>query len=73
MKLTYDKEADAAYLHIVDDIAEGQSVRQLSVPDNDDAPGQFVLDFDRDGMLLGLEILFASEVLPVKVLRAADF
>ncbi len=72
MRLTYDPEADAAYLLVADSIAPGEAVRQVQVPDEDSVPGQFILDFGRDGKLLGLEILFASEVLPSSALDAVD-
>ncbi|WP_448390336.1 DUF2283 domain-containing protein [Microbacterium aurum] len=72
MKLSYDREANAAYLQIGDSIEPGESVRQLEVRGEDGGFGQFILDFDSDGKLLGLEILFASDVLPSSVLEVAD-
>ena len=72
MRLTYDPEADAAYMMLVDAIAPGQARHQVEVPHNDSASGQYILDFAEDGKLLGLEILFASDALPASVLAAAE-
>lgn len=72
MKLTYDREADAAYLQIAEVISPGAAVRQIQVEVDDTAQGQFVLDFDSDGKLLGVEVLFASDALHQSVLAAAE-
>lgn len=72
MRCTYDREADAAYLHVADAQQPGTSVRQVWVPDQDGVQGQFILDLDQDGRLLGIEVLFASEALPRSVLNAAQ-
>jgi uncharacterized protein YuzE len=50
MKTTYDKEADALYVKFVEgDVVESEEV----------SPG-LVLDFDRDGKIVALELLSAS-------------
>lgn len=69
MKLTYDPEADAAYLQVVENINPGEATHQIQVPERENVPGQFILDFNSDGKLLGLEILFASSVLPPDMTR----
>lgn len=53
MRMTYDKQADAA--HIV--LADGQVIESEEV-----APG-IVLDFDAAGRVLGIEVLCASKTL----------
>lgn len=72
MNITYDREADAAYLQIATSIAPGEAVRQVRVDADDSVLGQFILDFDSGGKLLGLEVLFASEALPTSLLDEAE-
>ncbi|MGK3949593.1 DUF2283 domain-containing protein [Microbacterium sp. K2] len=62
-ELRYDPEANAAYVTIGRPIRAGEAVRQVPVPLPDDLPGELILDFDRDGHLLGVEILGASALL----------
>lgn len=61
--LRHDPEVDAAYVTIGAPIRAGEAVRQVPVPLPDDLPGELILDFDRDGHLLGVEILGASALL----------
>nr|WP_314844543.1 DUF2283 domain-containing protein [uncultured Microbacterium sp.] len=61
--LRYDPEVDAAYATIGGVIAPGESARQLQVPLPDGVGGEVILDFDRNGHLLGVEILGASRLL----------
>lgn len=71
MRLTYDAEADAAYVYLVDAIGPGGVARTAaSMLDLDQAFIAF--DFDADGKLQGIEILGASRVLTEETLRAAD-
>lgn len=65
MKLTYDREVDAAYVYLVYPIKEGQAKIQRCVNEN------IMLDFDSKGKLLGVEILNASKVLNKKALLKA--
>ena len=58
MKLTYDKEADAAYIYIKDKITAGEATKTISLDEN------IKIDFDRHKKLLGIEILSASKMLP---------
>jgi uncharacterized protein YuzE len=59
MKMTYDPEADAAYVGLIEGpvVAESEEV----------APG-VVLDFDAEGHVLGIEVLQASKTLAPGVL-----
>lgn len=67
MKLTYDPEANAAYLYVnPEPVKPGESVRR-------DTHGPFVFDYDADGKLLGIEVLGASAVLREDTLTARDF
>ena len=71
MKLEVDREADAAYVTLVDAIAPGQASRQVRVP-LDFAAGEVVLDFDHAGRLLGVEVLGAGSLLPEELLQQAS-
>lgn len=61
-RATYDAEVDAAYLYLVDEIADGAATTQrvVEVP----GVGDVVLDFDDDDRLLGMEVIAASALLP---------
>ena len=50
--MTYDPEADAAYIYL----GRGQVDRQ-------EEHGSFIVDVDTEGRVLGIEILSASKVL----------
>jgi len=51
MRMTYDSDADAAYLAIEDKVADGSAVENVVI----ERPGRgdIVLDFDADGRLPG--------------------
>ncbi|MGJ0389795.1 DUF2283 domain-containing protein [Microbacterium sp. CGR1] len=67
--LTYDREVDAAYATIGRPIRPGEAVRQVPVALPDGMSGELILDFDRDGHLLGVEILGASALLRPEDIR----
>jgi uncharacterized protein YuzE len=52
VRVTYDVAAGMAYIYLVGDIASGAAVRQEIAGDDVAA----VLDFDADGLLLGVEL-----------------
>ncbi len=58
MKITYDKEADAAYIYLKGKIERGEIKNIISMNEN------IILDFDSDNRLIGIEILSASKVMP---------
>ena len=66
MKFEYDKDADAAYIYLEDSIADGEAEKTIELNDN------IILDFDKNGKLLGIEILSASQVLLQKSLLQAQ-
>jgi uncharacterized protein YuzE len=70
MRVTYDSEANAAYVELGDDVAGGTAVENVVV----ERPGQsdIVLDFDADGRLLGVEVIGATQLLRTTVLDTAD-
>lgn len=65
MRVTYDESVDAAYIYLTE-IGCGEA--QITTPVNNDIN----LDFDKDGRLLGIEVLNARNRLPVEVLNQAD-
>ncbi len=58
MKVTYDKDSNAAYIYIKDEISEGEVKKSLPVDDN------IILDFDSGDQLIGIEVLSADKVMP---------
>ena len=71
MRVTYDAEADAAYITIAAGIAEGAATQQLHSIATPGGLGEIILDFDNENHLIGLEVLNARLVLPENVIRAA--
>ncbi|MHA7294697.1 DUF2283 domain-containing protein [Arthrobacter sp. HLT1-21] len=72
MKITYDKQADAAYVmiaHRIRDWESGTQVHEIATPGGH---GEIALDFDSQGRLLGVEVLGAGRVLPAGVLAEAE-
>ncbi|NKG22879.1 DUF2283 domain-containing protein [Paeniglutamicibacter terrestris] len=72
MKITYDKQADAAYIMIADHIHDGEAAIQLHSIETPGGKGEVTLDFDRNGKLLGMEILGAEQVLQLELLARAE-
>ena len=54
MEITYDKEADAMYIKF----KEGEFDRNKKVDDST------ILDLDKEGNVLGIELLWVSERMP---------
>jgi uncharacterized protein YuzE len=55
MKITYDEQAKAWYMYLVDKIGDGEAVETKQF---DGAKRQRVLlDFDKNGKVLGIEIV----------------
>lgn len=62
VKTEYDAETDCAYLYLKYPIKDGEAVATLEI--NED----ITLDFDKNGKLLGIEILHARKHLSEKEL-----
>lgn len=62
MKITYDKEADAAYIYF----------REISPGEVADTQGIWPIHVDiaKDGEILGIEVMDASTILTYKVLES---
>ena len=66
MKFEYDKDVDAAYIYLEETIADGEVGKTIELNNN------IILDFDKKGKLLGIEVLDASKVLNQKSLLEAQ-
>lgn len=71
MRITYDDQADAAYFQVVDSIGSGEACEQLGPIATPGGQGEVLMDFDREGRLLGIEVLNAGKVLDPDLLAAA--
>ena len=68
MRVEYDRQADSAYIYLVDKIAPGQAKKQEICGELPDV----ILDFDEGGLILGIEVLGASRLLPRELLQEAE-
>ena len=64
IKITLDKEADAAYIYLKD-ISPGEVTKTISLNES------INIDLDSEGKTLGIEVLEASKSLPSNVLNSA--
>ena len=64
MKFEYDRDVDAAYIYLQHPIKDGE-VKNTVELDN------INLDYDKDGKLVGIEILNASRLISRKILSGA--
>jgi uncharacterized protein YuzE len=70
VRVTYDSSVDAAKIYLVP-IGPGEVTDTFAC--GDDVPGGSIyLDFDKDGRLLGIEVLRASATLPEELLAEAE-
>lgn len=74
MKLTYHEQVGAAYLRLCSDEHDVGTVTSETFrpPDSSAGDDYFVLDFDKDGRLVGIEFLTPDERLLPSVLADAD-
>lgn len=70
MHMSYDSEANAAYLAIEEDMPNGSATENVVVERV--GRGDIVLDFGSDGRLIGVEVIGARELLGAAVLMTAD-
>lgn len=70
MRLTYDPQADAAFVYLVDEIGPGQAPRSL-ICDLEIQEGAVILLLNNDDRVVGIEVLGASRLLPPEILQSA--
>jgi len=70
MKITYDPQADAAYIYLKETIAAGE-VKKTYLCDPSQVGGMINLDFDVSGVLIGIEVVGARGKLPPELLTRA--
>lgn len=70
MRLTYDPDADAAFVYLVDQIGAGGAPRSMMC-DLEIEQGAVILLFNEDEELVALEVLGASRLLPEEILKSA--
>lgn len=66
MRVEYDKKVDAAYIYLTE-IDIGGVARTVPM-DPTEVRGEINLDFDRNGRLVGIEVLDATRLLPSQLL-----
>lgn len=73
IRVEYDREADAAYIYLIDkrNVTAGW-VKNTYPCDPSKVNGMINLDFDKDGMLGGIEVMDASKILSKEVLEQAQ-
>ena len=68
LDITYDAEADAAYIYLKE-IKAGEASKTVPINMDDDLPFELLaLDFNKSNELLGIEILGASKHFPKELL-----
>tara|TARA_Y100000310_G_scaffold345143_2_gene462160 strand:- start:417 stop:656 length:240 start_codon:yes stop_codon:yes gene_type:complete len=65
MKIEYDKVANAAYIYVRDKIKDGE-VKKSEKLSND-----IIFDYDKNNLLLGIEILSARKNLAKSILSSS--
>ncbi len=65
VKLTYDKEVDAAYIYLKDSIKAGEAKETLELSKN------IIIDLDKNKQLIGIEVLDASQMIDDSILKSA--
>ncbi|BAJ27018.1 MULTISPECIES: DUF2283 domain-containing protein [Kitasatospora] len=71
LKVTYDGEANAAYIYLTDPQVQPKSAYTYPC-DPIAVDGMINLDFDRSGVLIGIEVLAADSKLPPFLLESAE-
>jgi uncharacterized protein YuzE len=70
VRITCDRSANAAYIHLTDIDACG--VAKTVHFEDPDVRGMINLDFDASGRLIGIEVVGATHALPSGILDDAD-
>jgi uncharacterized protein YuzE len=70
MRVTFDAQADMAYVYLVQGYIGGGAVRQVLAGDDKDTTT--VLDYDAGGRLVGIELFTASRQLHPDLQKIAE-
>jgi uncharacterized protein YuzE len=70
MRLTYEAESGMAYLYL-EESSPGAAHRSIEL-DDDELPTSLVVDIDRDGHLIGIEIFGADRCLSPQLREQAE-
>ncbi len=70
MRITYDRSADAAYIHLVP-VKAGETAKTYPC-DPAEINGMINLDFNAANQLIGVEVQGASQRLPAILLESAE-
>ncbi|MEW1696269.1 DUF2283 domain-containing protein [Streptomyces sp. NPDC091278] len=71
LRVTYDRTANAAYVHLTDPRVPTRSSRMYPC-DPVEVGGMINLDFDEQGRLVGVEVLAADRKLPEYLLKSSE-
>ncbi len=71
MRITFDPEADAAYIYVKNRLGFGE-VAETHMCDVEVKEGAVILAFNGEGHLVGVEVLGARKLLSEDVLNAAE-
>jgi len=71
MRVELDLAVDAAYIYLAREVGAGGVARTYCC-DPREVGGMINLDFDKDGRLVGIEVLAATTLLPSEVLEKAE-
>jgi uncharacterized protein YuzE len=67
MRIRYDKSIDVAYIYFTDKVIRSRAAKTYAC-DPSEVGGQIHIDFDNGGLILGIEVLEASHLLPPEAL-----
>lgn len=70
VRVTYDKQVDAAYIYFAESIGVNGVARTISL-DPQDIRGMVNIDLDHEGRLVGVEVLGARTLLPPEIIALA--
>jgi uncharacterized protein YuzE len=69
MRVTFDPDADAAYIYLT---RFGEVARTVPLVDLEEGSSfELIVDLDRDGRIVGIEVQLAGGRLPPELLRGA--
>jgi uncharacterized protein YuzE len=72
MNIRYDRSVDAAYISLLSERDPHMQFGFTYACDPAEVNGQIHLDFDTAGRLIGIEVLQASKMLPLALLRSTN-